>query len=90
MALGIGADRQEDKYFEAWLALVGSGWNTPVGRDIIWRSRSTKAPALLAKIISDPATPEAERPRYFRALDFIKGPEKDAAVAGLIGDTLAK
>ncbi|MDB6125940.1 MAG: hypothetical protein JWQ71_4933 [Pedosphaera sp.] len=83
-ALGIGMDQQEDKFFEAWLAAVGDKWNTPAGRDIVWRSRSCKAPDLLVKIISDKNTPEKERDRYFRALDFIKGPEKDAALLELL------
>jgi putative membrane-bound dehydrogenase-like protein len=83
-ALGIGADRQEDKFFGAWLSLVGSNWNTPCGRDIIWRSRAAETAGFLAKIISDPDTPQSERPRYFRAFDFIKGPEKNAALMELL------
>ena len=79
-ALGIGADRNEAKFFDAWLAAVGSNWNTPAGRDIVWRSRAPRAPALLVKLISDAKTTEADRPRYIRALDFISGPEKDAAL----------
>lgn len=83
-ALGIAADRQENKFFEAWLAVVGDQWNTAAGRDIIWRSRSNKTPALLVKIITDKNTPEKERARYLRSLDFISGPEKDAALVELV------
>jgi putative membrane-bound dehydrogenase-like protein len=83
-ALGIGADRQWDACFEAWLAQVGDPSRTPAGRDIVWRSRSKKTPALLARIIADSTTPGAERDRYFRALDFIAGPEKDAALVELL------
>jgi putative membrane-bound dehydrogenase-like protein len=84
-ALGTGADRQEAKFFDAWLSSVGNDWNTPCGRDIIWRSRAPQSADFLAKIISDPDTPESERPRYFRAFDFIKdGPEKIAALEGLL------
>jgi hypothetical protein len=79
-ALGVGADRNENAFFEAWLAEVGDGWNTPAGRDIIWRSRSTKVPALVAKIVTDKNTPAAEKERFMRSLDFIKGPEKEAAL----------
>ncbi|MBC8002144.1 MAG: PQQ-dependent sugar dehydrogenase [Opitutaceae bacterium] len=89
-ALGLAADRQENKYFDAWLAAVGDKWNTPAGRDIIWRTRSTKTPALLAKIITDKSTPETDRARYFRALDFLKGPEKDAAMVELLEVSLPK
>ena len=84
-ALGIGADKQEDKFFEAWLAKVGNKWNTPAGRDIVWRTRSKKTPALLAEIISDKNTSEKERARYFRSLDFISGPEKDNALITILG-----
>jgi putative membrane-bound dehydrogenase-like protein len=83
-ALGIGADRQEDAFFDAWLSSAGSEWNTSGGRDIIWRSRAPKSAGYLAKIISDPNTPDNERPRYFRAFDFIKGPEKIAALDELL------
>jgi len=83
-ALGIGADRQEDKYFAAWLSAVGDHWDTPAGRDIIWRSRATQSAALLAAIIKDGSTPEKERARYFRAFDFIKGPEKKVALLTLL------
>ncbi|HXG49527.1 MAG TPA: PVC-type heme-binding CxxCH protein [Methylomirabilota bacterium] len=79
-ALGIGADRQEDKFFAAWLEAVGSQWNTPAGRDIVWRSRSSKAAPLLAKLATDKATPAPDKARYIRALDYIAGPEKEAAL----------
>src|SRR5206468_5938451 len=79
-ALGIGADQQENKFFDAWLTEVGANWNTAAGHDIIWRSRSSKTPAMLAKMITDNSTPEKERARYLRALDFITGPEKEAAL----------
>ncbi len=82
-ALGIGADQQEDKFFESWLKRVGDNWNTPAGRDIIWRSRSKQVPALLVKIINDKNAPANEKARYIRAFDFIKGPEKDAALLEL-------
>jgi hypothetical protein len=88
-ALGIGADRQENKFFEAWLAETGNEWNTPAGRDIVWRSRASKSPALLVKIILDEKTPENERPRYIRALDFISGPEKEAALIELLALTVS-
>ena len=49
----------------------------------MWRSRSKLTPGLLVKIINDKNTPEAERVRYFRSLDFITGPEKDKALVEL-------
>ena len=82
-ALGIGADKQWDTFFDAWLAKVGDQWNTPAGRDIVWRSRSSKTPALLVKIINDKNINNKERGHYFRSLDFIAGPQKDAAMADL-------
>jgi putative membrane-bound dehydrogenase-like protein len=69
-ALGTGADGQWDACLAAWLAKVGDKWNTPAGRDIIWRSRGTHSADYLARLIADPATPRDELPRYFRALDF--------------------
>ncbi len=83
-ALGIGADRQWDSFLEAWLAEAGPQTDTPAGRSIIWRSRSKKTPALLARIIKDKSLSTAEREHYFRALDFVSGPEKDAALIELL------
>jgi len=84
-ALGLALDRQQDKFFGAWLEAVGSNWDTPVGRDIVWRSRSKKTPDLLVKILLDKKTKEADKPRYIRALDFQSGPEKNAALIKLLG-----
>ncbi|MBI1913884.1 MAG: c-type cytochrome, partial [Planctomycetes bacterium] len=82
-ALGIGADRQWDAYFDAWLKAAGEKWNTPAGRDIVWRSRAARTAQYLAKIISDPSTPTSELPRYFRAFDFQTGSGKNRVLAGL-------
>ncbi|MFN7137750.1 MAG: PVC-type heme-binding CxxCH protein [Limisphaerales bacterium] len=84
-ALGIGAQGNEVACFDAWLTLVGDHWNTPAGRDIIWRSRAPKSAGYLAKIIVDPSLPSEERPRYFRAFDFLQGEEKEAALIELVG-----
>ena len=73
-ALGLALDRQQDKFFGAWLEAVGSEWDTLAGRDIVWRSRSKKTPDLLVKILLDKKTGEAQKPRYIRALDFQSGP----------------
>jgi hypothetical protein len=80
-ALGLAADRQENKFFDAWLK-TSPKLNTPAARDIIWRNRGTHATKYLADIILDKTTPEADKPRYLRALDFIpKSKEKDQALA---------
>jgi putative membrane-bound dehydrogenase-like protein len=83
-ALGIGAERQWDQCLDAWLNAVGDQWDTPANRDIIWRSRGKKTPALLVKIIGDKALTVQEREHYFRSLDFITGPEKEAALLELL------
>ncbi|MGC1274355.1 MAG: PVC-type heme-binding CxxCH protein [Planctomycetaceae bacterium] len=69
-ALGIAADGRWDTFLTEWLKHVGNDWNTPAGRDILWRSRAQVTPQYLAKILSDPSVPEAELPRYLRAFDF--------------------
>ena len=83
-ALGIGAIGNEDACFEAWLAAVGDQWNTPAGRDIVWRIRSAKAADYLAKIIADQKLAASEKPRFFRAYDFLPAsPQKSAALVQL-------
>lgn len=83
-ALGIASAGQDDRCLDAWLKKVGDNWNTAAGRDIVWRTRGSKTPALLVKLIKAPSTPKEDRDRYFRALDFLKGPEKDAALIELV------
>ncbi len=83
-ALGIGADQQWDAYLGAWLKRVGDNWNTPAGREIVWRSRAKATPDLLVKLINDKSTTEPEKQRYLRAFDFLKGPEKDSALLKLV------
>ena len=67
-ALGIAADGQWNRFFDAWLEKTGDDWQLPAGRDIVWRSRADKALPLLAELIK--TSPPAEHPRYFRAFDF--------------------
>ena len=69
-ALGIGAERRWNDYLGAWLRKVGDRWQTPAGRDIIWRSRATVTPEYLAKIISRPDVDMEGSKRYLRAFDF--------------------
>ena len=83
-ALGLALDKQQEKFFGAWLEAVGNNWDTPGGRDIIWRSRSSKTSNLLVEILLNKKTKESEKSRYIRALDFQSGPEKDAALIKLI------
>ncbi len=83
-ALGIGALGLENDRLDAWLEKVGDNWNTASGRDILWRTRGTHALPFLVKIITSKGTSETEAPRYYRALDFIPGPEKDAALLEIL------
>lgn len=83
-ALGIAADGRWEACLAAYQELAGDPTLTAAGRDLVWRSRSKRTPAFLVKILRDPATAEADKPRYFRAFDFQSGPEKDAALLELL------
>ena len=83
-ALGIGAELRWDECLAAWLK-QDANWNTAAGRDIVWRSRAKATPALLAKILQTDGLSEQEQARYFRAFDFLTGPEKDQALESLLG-----
>ena len=84
-ALGIGASQMWDAAFDAWLTLNAEDFSTPAARDIIWRSRSSAAIPMLASLITDSRTTEAERLRYFRAFDFHTDPDaKSREMAGLL------
>jgi hypothetical protein len=83
-ALGISADKNWDACLDAWMKRVGADWNSPAGRDIVWRSRAKQTPALLAKIVQDESTPTETHPRYMRAFDFLTGSEKDQALQSIL------
>ncbi len=86
-ALGIAARGNWDACLAVYLEEVGEddAVKTAAGRDIIWRSRAKGSPALLAKILKAEDTAEEAKPRYFRAFDFLSGPEKDEALKSLLG-----
>lgn len=69
-ALGIGAEGNWDACLTAWLKRAGEGWNTAVGRDILWRSRAKATAGFLARLIQS-APPGENVARYFRAFDFL-------------------
>jgi putative membrane-bound dehydrogenase-like protein len=71
-ALGIGADGQWDRLFEAWLRTQkGDPLATDAGRDIVWRSRTNLAIPYLSALATDTSVSLKERLRYFRAFDFL-------------------
>lgn len=83
-ALGIGADKQWDRFFEAYLQKVPEPIGTAEGRDIIWRARTHKVLPLLARLAVDETTGWQERQRYFRAFDFHPEERKTDILLGLI------
>src|SRR5687768_14258992 len=82
-ALGVAADKQWDVYFGKWLDRIDD-WNTPAGRDIVWRARSARALPPLEKLASDQATPVADRLRYFRAIDFHPAESRQKSLLALL------
>ncbi|MCO5238339.1 MAG: c-type cytochrome [Chitinophagaceae bacterium] len=83
-ALGIAARGQWNRFFDAWLRLTGNEWNTPAGRDIVWRARATPALPLLAEMINDPSTDTGQLPRLFRAFDFHEEADKQKILLSLL------
>lgn len=74
-ALGIAADQQWTRFLNAYLKAVQDNWDTPMGRDLIWRARTPVALPYLRLILQDPKHHPSEVLKFFRALDFY--PEKD-------------
>lgn len=81
-ALGIGAEGNWDLYFSKWRADVRDAWNSPGGRDIVWRSRSRASLPLLAELIK--TSSDSTSLRYFRAFDFQKDASKQSVLASLL------
>jgi putative membrane-bound dehydrogenase-like protein len=88
-ALGIGADRQWDSFFKAYLQKNKNPLLNPGGRDIIWRARTEMALPFLAKLASDNQQDLKSRLRYFRAFDFQTGSEKSKTLLKMIEDNSA-
>jgi putative membrane-bound dehydrogenase-like protein len=84
-ALGIGATPNWDLYFKTWKNRVGKEWNTPINRDIIWRSRSKDAMPLMAELIK--SSDDKEMLRFYRAFDFQTDPSKQQVLAQLVQQT---
>ena len=85
-ALGIGADKQWDSFFEAYLQKNNNPMLNPEGKDIIWRARTEMALPFLAKLASDNQYALKSRLRYFRAFDFHNGPEKSKILLKMLED----
>jgi len=83
-ALGIGADRQWDTFFPAWLAQVKDPLSNAAAHDIVWRARTEKAVPYLAQLASQKEVPLQSRLRYFRAFDFNNGPSKSKYLLAMI------
>lgn len=88
-ALGIGADRQWDRFFDNWLMQVKEPLSTQAGKDIVWRARTGKALPYLATLAAYPAVPIKERLRYFRAFDFTQNASKSGLLLKMIRENKA-
>lgn len=85
-ALGIGADKQWDKFFAAYLAKLKDPLQTAASKDIVWRARTEAAIPYLAKLASDKQTDLNSRLKYFRAFDFESGALKSKLLLKMIED----
>src|SRR3546814_253784 len=83
-ALGISADQQWDTFFAAWLKQTSNQWNSPAGRDIVWRSRTESDLPLLEEIIEDPKIDPEKNLKFFRALDFYPTASKQLVLQSLL------
>ena len=72
-ALGVAADGHWDECLDLLAkANTDEQISEAAYRDLIWRSRGGKTPAMLASVINDESVNEQEVLRYFRAFDFVK------------------
>jgi putative membrane-bound dehydrogenase-like protein len=82
-ALGIGAGKDWDACLAAFFDMKERPISEAAARDILWRSRAKKTPELLGRVIASEQTTLAETGRYFRAFDFLQGPEKNSVLFNL-------
>jgi len=86
-ALGIAARGRWDICLQEWIRQNGSSFQSKAARDIVWRSRGEQTPGFLAQIITDNDIPASALPRYFRAFDFQRGPDKNKVLSQLAFNT---
>ncbi|MBX3256292.1 MAG: c-type cytochrome [Chitinophagaceae bacterium] len=89
-ALGIGADKQWDRFFEAYAQKKQDAAQTSKGKDIIWRARSKTTLPLLAALAMDESTDWKSRQRYFRAFDFNTDPLKTSLLLKMLEENQSK
>ncbi|WP_419698972.1 PVC-type heme-binding CxxCH protein [Mucilaginibacter sp. NFX135] len=89
-ALGIGADKQWDQFFAAYLKVVPDPLLIAGGRDIIWRARTNTALPYLVKLASDANVPLKSRLRYLRAFDFYTEADRSKALVKLLEENNGK
>lgn len=68
-ALGIGSDLRAAECFASWMMANGGNWNTPAGRDLVWRLRTDDAAAKMVELLAG-GMPSDETKRYFRSLEY--------------------
>lgn len=84
-ALGIGAMGRETRALQTWLDSVNGEWNTPAGRDIVWRVRSPLTFKYLAELLDDKKADEESTARYLREFDFLPdGEPKNKALVQVL------
>ncbi|KLU05466.1 hypothetical protein RISK_002098 [Rhodopirellula islandica] len=77
-ALGIASDLRADDCYAAWMKANDGNWNTPAGRDLVWRLRTDDAAAKMVELLAT-GMPSDEAKRYFRSLEY-----HSDAVRGLV------
>jgi putative membrane-bound dehydrogenase-like protein len=83
-ALGIGADKQWDKFFATYAKKINNSISTPAQKDLVWRARTDMAIPYLSKLASDESVDLKSRLRYFRAFDFNTGTTKSTYLAEML------
>ena len=85
-ALGIGADKQWDRFFASYSNEVNGAFDSEASQNIIWRASIKAAWPQLARLALDTQVPLANRLKYFRAFDFNSDPLKSKLLVAMIRD----
>ncbi|QDV64041.1 Trehalose utilization [Crateriforma conspicua] len=83
-ALGIASDLRAADCFAAWMQHIDGQWDSPSGRELVWRLRAPESADLIADLLSKADLSDSDERRYFRAMEYHSDDVRAASLSRLV------